>query len=116
MSIDHVSIPVTLANFEAEVNFLSAALEPLGIKEQMRVVPEAVGFGKSDTGPFLWVGAFTPDKKPISGIFAMHVALIARSEYTVKLPFDIGTPFPIVVRHDQCRGIQGNDPYQALKR
>jgi len=88
--IDHVGFAVSdLARSSA---FYVAALAPLGISEQMRVLPEqtesggtAIGYGKGDN-PFFWIGdnervgqgthiAFTADTRAeVDGFYAAAIA------------------------------------------
>ena len=80
MSVDHVSLPVPHSLVDAEVTFLNASLEPLGIKELFRVAPAVVGMGTSMTNPFLWVAGVNSKQEPLkegSGN-AIHLAFKAK--------------------------------------
>lgn len=83
MSFDHILLPCAANLLSAELAFLNAALEPLGIKEQFRVVPEVVAFGNEQDKRFFWVSGFNRNNQPIkegeaSGI---HIAFKAKGEF-----------------------------------
>ena len=60
LTIDHTAIVVPAAKLDDVVKFLLAALEPLGLKEMMRPIPNSVGLG--DQTPFFWVTGIEGDK------------------------------------------------------
>ena len=72
LTIDHTSIVVPAAKLDDVVKFLLAALEPLGLKEMMRPIPNSVGLG--DQTPFFWVTGIEGDAKTLE--------LVMKSEHT----------------------------------
>ncbi|KAI4209968.1 MAG: hypothetical protein LQ351_007132 [Letrouitia transgressa] len=92
MSFDHILLPCAANLLSAELAFLNAALEPLGIKEQFRVVPEVVAFGNEQDKRFFWVSGFNRNNQPIkegeaSGI---HIAFKAKDRAEIEAFYDAG--------------------------
>lgn len=80
--IDHVSLPCPENLVEKELEFLSGALAPLGVKELFRIRPQIVGFGDSMRNPFLWVFALDRNQSPIKGdVTSVHMAFRAKGEH-----------------------------------
>ena len=61
------------------LNFVLAALEPLGLKEMMRPIPNSVGLG--DQTPFFWVTGVEGDAKTLEAVMqGEHTAFSAASK------------------------------------
>ncbi|KAG8531942.1 uncharacterized protein KY384_003578 [Bacidia gigantensis] len=80
MSIDHVILGCSANKLEAEIAFLNAALSPLGIKEQFRVVPQVVAFGNDEDKRFFWVSGLDRNQQPIEGDKPTHIAFKAHDK------------------------------------
>jgi len=82
MPIDHTSLPVPFSKVDDEVNFITAALGHMGIKEMMRPHSGVVGIG--DDAPWLWVGGVDCTGQPIpddAKIYRTHLAVTAKSAF-----------------------------------
>lgn len=78
LTLDHTAIVVPASKLEDVVQFLLAALEPLGLKEMMRPIPTSVGLG--DQTPFFWVGAVEGDAETLEKVMQLqHPAFSASS-------------------------------------
>jgi hypothetical protein len=66
LKIDHTAIVVPADKLNDVVKFLLAALEPLGLKEMMRPIPNSVGLG--DQTPFFWVTGIEGDAKTLESV------------------------------------------------
>lgn len=79
LTIDHTAIVVPASKLDDVVKFLLAALEPLGLKEMMRPIPNSVGLG--DQTPFFWVTGIEGDAKILETVMqGEHTAFSASSE------------------------------------
>jgi hypothetical protein len=63
LQIDHTTLVVPTSKLDDIVNFLLAALEPLGLREWMRPIPTSVGLG--DKTPFFWVTGIEGDEETL---------------------------------------------------
>jgi hypothetical protein len=78
LTIDHTAIVVPASQLDGVVNFLLAALKPLGLKEMMRPIPNSVGLG--DQTPFFWVTGIEGDAKTPEAVMKNeHTAFTAAS-------------------------------------
>lgn len=78
LTIDHTAIVVPASKLDGVVNFLIAALKPLGLKEMMRPLPNSVGLG--DQTPFFWVTGIEGDAKTLEAVMKNeHTAFTAAS-------------------------------------
>lgn len=108
MSFDHILLPCPANLLSAELTFLNAALQPLGIKERFRVVPEVVAFGNEQDKRFFWVSGFNRNNQPIkegeaSGI---HIAFKAKGEFfCLILVGETGSKFMTLRRESRDRGL-----------
>ena len=77
--IDHIGLFCPADLVDEEAKFLSAALGPLGIKEQFRIMPEVVALGDTPQNAFLWISGLRKDvgrvKDPVT---PTHLALKAK--------------------------------------
>ena len=80
MSLDHIILPCPASILDEEVAFLNAALEPLGIKERFRIVPQVVAFGDEADPRFFWVSGLNREQLPVEDKDApgMHIAFKAK--------------------------------------
>ena len=83
LTIDHTAIVVPAAKLDDVVKFLLAALEPLGLKEMMRPIPNSVGLG--DQTPFFWVTGIEGDAKTLE--------LVMQNEHTLPSRLMVGRVF-----------------------
>ena len=84
LTIDHAAIVVPAAKLDDFVNFLVAALEPLGLKEMMRPIPTSVGLG--DQTPFFWVSGIEGDAQTLALVMENeHTAFSANGRYMYHL-------------------------------
>lgn len=85
LTIDHTAIVVPAAKLDDVVKFLLAALEPLGLKEMMRPIPNSVGLG--DQTPFFWVTGIEGDAKTLETVVQReHTAFSASGESCLVEP------------------------------
>jgi hypothetical protein len=85
LTIDHTAIVVPASKLDDFVKFLLAALEPVGIKEMMRPVPNSVGLG--DQTPFFWVSGLEGDPETLEAVVrSEHTAFSASSKYRFTSP------------------------------
>jgi hypothetical protein len=78
LTIDHTAIVVPASQLDGVVNFLLAALKPLGLKEMLRPIPNSVGLG--DQTPFFWVTGIEGDEKTLEAVMKNeHTAFTAAS-------------------------------------
>ena len=78
--IDHLGLLCPADAVDDEVKFYNAALAPLGIKEQFRIMPLVVAMGETPQNTPFWVSGLQ-DREPIKGsVTAIHFAFKARGE------------------------------------
>lgn len=73
--LDHIGIIIPHDKFDEEVNFLLAALAPLGMKEQMRPIPGIIGIGDAPHNAFLWISGIKDGKPVTTSGHGYHVAI-----------------------------------------
>jgi hypothetical protein len=79
LSIDHTTLVVPISKLDDLVKFLLAALEPLGLREWMRPLPNSVGLG--DKTPFFWVTGVSGDEQTLQAVMQNeHFAFSAASK------------------------------------
>jgi hypothetical protein len=79
LSIDHTTLVVPISKLDDLVKFLLAALEPLGLREWMRPLPNSVGLG--DKTPFFWVSGVSGDEQTLQAVMQNeHFAFSAASK------------------------------------
>jgi hypothetical protein len=82
LTIDHTTLVVPVSKLNAIVQFLLAALEPLGLREWMRPVPTSVGLG--DKTPFFWVTGVEGDEETWRAVMrSEHFAFSAGSKFSL---------------------------------
>lgn len=74
MTINHVTLKVSKANFEALRSFYTSALEPLGYHEMMQMGDDLIAFGSN--WPYFWLQALSEETHPVP----THVAFDASSQ------------------------------------
>ena len=80
LTLDHTALVVPASKLDDFVKFVLAALEPLGLKEMMRPVPNSVGLG--DQTPFFWVTGIEGDARTLEAFVQNeHTAFSAKGEY-----------------------------------
>jgi hypothetical protein len=85
LTIDHTAIVVPAEKLDDVVKFLLVALEPLGLKEMMRPIPNSVGLG--DQTPFFWVTGIEGDAKTLEAVLQNeHTAFSANGKYRLHQP------------------------------
>ena len=77
-NIDHLGVFCPPEMVDEEVNFLTAALGPLGIKEQFRIMPQVVAMGDKPQNAFLWVSGLHSSGPLKSPVTPMHLAFKAK--------------------------------------
>jgi hypothetical protein len=98
LTIDHTAIVVPASQLDGVVNFLLAALKPLGLKEMMRPIPNSVGLG--DQTPFFWVTGIEGDERTLEAVMKNeHTAFTAASRL---LPV-VRPVFPQTITDGRCR-------------
>lgn len=80
MPLDHILLGCPASLLAAEIAFLSAALAPLGIKEQCRVGSEVVAFGDEHHPRSFWVSSLDRNQQPIKSDkrSEIHIAFKAK--------------------------------------
>lgn len=78
--LDHVGLFCAADQVDEEVKFLNAALGPLGVKEQFRIMPQVVALGTSPQNAYFWMSGM--DKTgPIKGpVTHTHIAFKAKGK------------------------------------
>ena len=79
-NIDHVALFSPADLVDEEVRFLDAALGPLGIKEQFRIMPLVVAMGDSPQNTFLWVSGLKGQEQVKGSVTPIHYAFKAKGE------------------------------------
>ena len=81
--LDHVGLFCAADQVDEEVKFLNAALGPLGVKEQFRIMPQVVALGTSPQNAYFWMSGM--DKTgPIKGpVTHTHIAFKAKGKHNL---------------------------------
>ena len=77
-NFDHLGLLCPASSVDDEVAFLNAALGPLGIKEQFRIMPLVVAMGDSPQNAFLWVSGLRNREEIKDPVTPIHVAFKAK--------------------------------------
>lgn len=83
MPLDHILLNCPASLLAAEISFLTAALAPLGIKEQFRVGSEVVAFGDEHRPRSFWVSGLDRNQQPINSDkqLGIHIAFKAKGNF-----------------------------------
>lgn len=80
--MDHLGIFAPTSLIEQEVKFFDAAMKPLGMGEQFRVMPTVIAMGTKEKA-WLWISNYNPMREEIKdteGLQCIHLAFEAKSE------------------------------------